>query len=77
MTTWNAHEIIEGTEQITRSHIHRDKTAFAALSDRHFVTLIAHELMRTLGLHHVSPNFESLMEATREFCRSWQGFGSR
>ena len=72
-TTWNTHE---GDEIIT-SRIHVDRTAFGGLSHRHFTTLIAHELMHALGLGHVSPDFDTLMEATREIYRSWQGLGVR
>ncbi|MDE0208085.1 MAG: hypothetical protein OXP66_18870 [Candidatus Tectomicrobia bacterium] len=68
--TLNGNEIIS-------SRIHVDEFAFAGLSHRHFVTLIAHELMHALGLGHVSPDFDTLMEATREVYRSWQGYGVR
>ena len=72
-TTWNT----LSSNEITASRIHVDRTAFAGLSHRHFVTLIAHELMHALGLGHVSPDHDTLMEETREIYRSWQGFGTR
>ncbi len=72
-TTWNT---LSGSE-ITASLIHVKDSAFAELSHRHFVTLIAHELIHALGLGHVSPDFDTIMEATREVYRSWQGYGVR
>ncbi|MCY4558084.1 MAG: hypothetical protein OXF79_17285 [Chloroflexi bacterium] len=72
-TTWNT---LDGSE-ITGSLIHVSSDAFARGGNRHFVTLVAHELMHALGLGHVSPDFDTLMEETREIYRAWQGFGAR
>ena len=76
-TTWNTLEVIDGKQQIARSRVHVSSDAFARGSHRHFVTLITHELMHALGLGHVSPDFDTLMEETREIYRAWQGFGVR
>ena len=77
-TTWNTRRTeANGVERIFSSRIHINDDAFARLSHRHFVTLIAHEFLHALGLGHVSSDFDTLMEATREIYRSWQGFGTR
>ena len=76
-TTWNTRGVVNGKAQIVGSRILVNKSAFAIHSHRHFITLVAHELIHALGLGHVSPDFDTLMEATREVYRSWQGLGIR
>lgn len=76
-TTWNTRGVVNGKAQIVGSRILVNRSAFAIHSHRHFITLIAHEFMHALGLGHVSPDFDTLMEETREVYRSWQGLGVR
>lgn len=77
-TTWNVTDTdANGHERIVQSTIHIDEFAFGTLSHRHFVTLLAHELLHSLGLGHVSADFDTIMEASREIYRSWQGLGQR
>ncbi len=71
-TTWNT---LNGSE-ITGSLIHLDADAFARGSHRHFVTLIAHELLHAYGLSHVSSRFATLMASSRQIYRAWQGEAS-
>lgn len=76
-TTWNTRGVVNGKEQIIGSRILVNRSAFAIHGHRHFITLVAHEFMHALGLGHVSPDFDTLMEDSREVYRSWQGFGLR
>ena len=77
-TTWNTRGVTGGNEQILSSRIHIKESAFPSLSHRHFVTLIAHELIHAFGLGHVSPRFDTLMEGdSQQIYRAWQGFGVR
>ncbi len=71
-TTWN--QITDN--EIVSSRIHVSEGAFASESHRHFVTLIAHELMHAMGLGHVSPSFDTLMESSAQIYQAWQGFGA-
>lgn len=71
-TTWN--QITDN--EIVSSRIHVSEGAFSGLSHRHFVTLIAHELMHAMGLGHVSPDFDTLMESSTQIYRAWQGLGA-
>ena len=77
-TTWNTFDTdSNGNKRIIQSIIRIDEVAFAIKSHRHFITLLAHEFLHSLGLHHVSADFDTIMETTREVYRSWQGYGIR
>ena len=68
-TTWNMLD----SSGIESSYIKIQREAFASGSTRHFVTLLAHELMHALGLSHVSPEYDTIMEATRDVYTKVQG----
>ncbi len=75
-TTWNTHKSTGDRVEIASSLIHVNADAFSRDSHRHFVTLIAHELIHAVGFGHASPSFDTIMEATGQIYQAWQGFGA-
>ena len=71
-TTWNHYQ----GAGIRHSYIQMNSLAEAYNDDRQLTILLAHELMHALGFYgsdHVSPNFDTILEAGREIYETVQG----
>lgn len=73
-TTWNHSGQYQGDVQNSYVQISRGSSAYA--DDRNATILLAHEIMHALGLYggnHVSPSFDSIMEAGNQIFATSQG----
>ena len=71
--TWNSADEVTGIIESPYTQMNRGAIANTRERERWGAILLAHELIHALGLGHVSPSFDTIMEATSDIYATSQG----